>query len=315
MPAFQVVTGDGELRRATTTENPDLFWALRGGKGLLGIVTSIEFELLPISEIYGGAVYFDGDDAPAVLHRWATWSAELPREATTSVALLRLPAMPDVPPPLAGRLTVAVRFAWTGDAARGAEVFAPIRDAAAPIVDMVAVMPYAALGSIHSDPVAPMPTHEEHALLGELTPEAVDALLAVAGPGAEKPQVVVEVRQLGGALTGGGPVPSAYSNRSAAHSLMTIGIGVPPVVDAVTAGAGRVLEAMSAWKVWGGLPNFAPRPGAAWLQRTYDAATLRRLAKVSRAYDPKSVILGAATLRTFERRPLAAARDFVRGDR
>ena len=208
---------------------------------------------------------------------------------------------------------MAVRFAWTGDAARGAEVFAPIRGAATPIVDMVAVMPYAALGSIHSDPVAPMPTHEDHALLGTLTTEAVDALIAVAGPGVDSPQVIVEVRQLGGALTGGGPVPSAYSTRDAAHSLMIIGIGVPPVVDAVTADADRVLEAMSPWKVWGGLPNFAPRPGAAWLQRTYDAATLRRLAKVSRAYDPASVILGAKTLRSFERRPLTAARDFVRG--
>ncbi len=145
--AFEVVTGDGELRRATPSEHPDLYWGLRGGKGMLGIVTSIEFDLLPIADLYGGAVYFDGDDAPEVLRAWSFWQQDLPTEATTSVALLRLPDLPGVPPPLAGRLTLAVRFAWTGEAADGEQVLAPMRAAATPIVDTVAVMPYAVLGS------------------------------------------------------------------------------------------------------------------------------------------------------------------------
>jgi FAD/FMN-containing dehydrogenase len=295
--AFEVVTGDGELRRATTTEHPDLYWGLRGGKGALGIITAVEFDLLPISEIYGGAVYFDGADAPTVLRAWARWSTTLPREATTSVALLRLPPLPGVPPPLAGRLVLAVRFAWTGDAEHGAQVLGPIREAAAPIIDTVAVMPYAALGSIHADPVDPMPVHEEHALLGDLPEEAVDRLLEQAGPDADCPQVIVEVRQLGGAVSAGGWAPSAYAHRDAAYSLLTIGIGVPPVVEAVTASGRAILEAVAQWDTGGRLPNFAPRTDEAWLERAYDAGTLARLRRVSAAYDPAGVLHGAQVLR------------------
>jgi FAD/FMN-containing dehydrogenase len=295
--AFEVVTGDGELRRATPTEHPDLFWGLRGGKGALGIVTAVELDLLPISEIYGGAVYFDGADAGAVLHRWATWSATLPREASTSVALLRLPALPDVPPPLAGRLSVAVRFAWTGPASLGEEVLAPVRAAATPLIDTVATMPYAALGAIHADPVDPMPTHEEHSLLGSLPPAAVDRLLELAGPDAECPQVIVELRQLGGALSETPRVPSAYCHRDAGFSLLTIGLAVPPLVDAVTAHARAVLDAMTEWTSPGGLPNFGARDDAAWMQRTYDPDVLHRLRRVSATYDPNGVLQGAEALR------------------
>ncbi|SDS52923.1 FAD/FMN-containing dehydrogenase [Nocardioides scoriae] len=295
--AFDVVTGDGELRRATATENPELFWALRGGKGLAGIVTAVELEVLPIAELYAGAVYFDGDDAPDVLRRWATWAERLPREATTSVALLRLPPLPSVPPPLAGRLTIAVRFAWTGSAARGAEVLAPVRAVAEPLVDTVTTMPYAALGAIHADPVDPMPVHEEHALLGALPRPAVEELLRLAGPGAACQQVVVELRQLGGALRLPGPVPSAYDARGAAYSLMAIGLGAPPVVEQVRRDAEELVAALGPWTVAGRLPNFAPRTGTAWLRATYSAPTLRRLARVSRTYDPGSVILGSADLR------------------
>ena len=295
--AFEVVTGDGELRRATPTEHPDLFWGLRGGKGALGIVTAVEFDLLPVRDLYGGAVYFDGADASAVLQRWASWCTGLPREATTSVALLRLPELPSVPPPLAGRLTVAVRFAWTGTVARGEEVLAPVRSVATPIVDTVAPMPYAALGAIHADPVDPMPTHEEHALLAALPAAAVDRLLDLAGPGADCPQVMVELRQLGGAMSGTARVPSAFCHRDAAFSLMVIGLAVPPLVAAVTAHGTALLQAMDGWTSPGGLPNFAPRDDAAWMQRTYDPAVLQRLRRISAAYDPHGVLRAAAALR------------------
>jgi hypothetical protein len=298
--AFEVVTGDGELRRATMTEHPDLYWGLRGGKGVLGIVTAIEFDLLPISEIYGGAVYFDGDDAPEVLRAWAFWNQDLPREASTSVALLRLPDLPGVPPPLAGRLTLAVRFAWTGSEERGAEVLAPIRAAAVPIVDTVAMMPYAALGSIHADPVEPMPTHEEHVLLSAFTEETVGRILEHAGPGTDCPQIIVEVRQLGGAMSDGSWAPSALVQRDAAYSVLTIGIGVPPVVDAVTASGEAILAGLGEWSTGGRLPNFAPRSDTAWLERAYDEPTLTRLRRVSVAYDPRGVLHGAGVLRSGE---------------
>ena len=120
--AIEVVTGDGVLRRATPTEHPDLFFGLRGGKGALGIVTAIEFDLVHQPRFYGGALWFDGEHAATVIDRWRAWSAELPEAATTSFALFQLPDMPGVPPQLAGRLTLSVRYVWTADAEEGAEL-------------------------------------------------------------------------------------------------------------------------------------------------------------------------------------------------
>ena len=105
MRAFDVVTGDGRLLHVTPDEHADLFWGLRGGKGTLGIVCSVELELLPIAQVHGGALYFAADDAAAVLRFWAGWSAGLPEHANTSAAIVQLPPLPGVPEPLAGKLT------------------------------------------------------------------------------------------------------------------------------------------------------------------------------------------------------------------
>lgn len=295
--AFEVVTGDGQLRRATKREHPDLYWGLRGGKGALGIVTAIELDLLPIRDLYAGSVWFDGADAPEVLRAWARWSVSLPDGATTSVAMMRLPDLPGVPPPLAGRLTVSVRFAWVGDPARGAEALAPLRAAASPLVDTVAVMPYAALGAIHADPVDPMPSREAHALLRAFPEAAVEQLLRVAGPQVpDCPLIAVEVRQLGGAVSRVRE-PSAVDHREAAYSLLVVGPGVPPVVDAVDHAAAALLQGLRSWDTGGRLPNFAPPSTREAAERAWSAPTRERLRRVSRAYDPRGVIAAASPLR------------------
>jgi FAD/FMN-containing dehydrogenase len=295
--AFDVVTGDGVLRRVNETEHPDLFWGLRGGKGALGIVTAIEFDLLPMPTLYGGAVWFDGADLPAVLHAWARWCPELPAEATTSFAIMQIPDMPGAPPPLAGRMTVSVRFAWTGDPAAGEAALAPMRAVASPIIDGVAVMPYQALPAIHADPPDPLPFHEGHAALSGFPPEAVDALLAAAGPGSGSPQVVVEIRQLGGALTAEPAVPSAFSRRDVAFSLFSVGVAVPPVGDAVVAHGAALRAAMAPWAAKGALPNFAPGVDATRFARAFPGDVLVRLSAIARTYDPNGILVDGRGLR------------------
>jgi len=294
--AIDVVTGDGRELRATATEHPDLFWGLRGGKGALGIVTAIEFDLLPIRELYAGALYFDGADAAAVVATWGRWCPGLPPEATTSIALFQLPSMPGVPEPLADRLTVAVRFAWTGNPERGAQVVAPMRAAAPMIIDAVGVMPYAALGMIHSDPVDPIPVHEGHALLDGFPAEAAERLVAATGPRSGSPQIVVEVRQLGGAVAIEGEVPSAFCRRDAAFSLFSAGIAAPPVGESVAAHAGALREAMAPWTGPGALPNFAPGVDAERFRRVYTPDVLERLRVLSATYDPAHVLVAGRGL-------------------
>ena len=288
--AFEVVTGDGQLLRATPAENADLFWGLRGGKGALGIVTAVEFDLVRLTEIYGGALYFDAQDADLVFRTWSSWCEGLPEEATTSAAFLRLPPAPGVPVPLAGRTTLSIRFAWVGAMADGEDVLAPLRAVATPLIDAVGPMPYAALGAIHSDPVDPMPVHEEHALLAELPASCVDEFLAHVGAETESPQIIVELRQLGGAIAQHAEFPSAVSYRGAAFSLLTIGLGVPPVAQLAADDAAGLIAALDPWVAEGALPNFAAGNGRTRLTDAYDGSTLDHLLRVAHAYDPNVIL-------------------------
>ncbi|MFC4783974.1 FAD-binding oxidoreductase [Nocardioides sp. MAHUQ-72] len=283
--AIEVVTGDGVLRRATPTEHPELFFALRGGKGMLGIVTAIEFDLVHQPTFYGGSLWFDGDDAATVIERWLHWSEDLPELATTSVALFQLPAMPGVPPELVDRMTLSVRYVWTGDAAEGERRFAAIREAAPVLLDDVALKPYTAIDSVHTDPLDPLPAYEAAAVLTDFPADAVDALLALTGPGAGSPQVLVELRQMGGATARPGEHESAFSARGAAYSLLTVGIAGTPGVEAHAA---AILEALGPWTGGPRLPNFTFTPEE--YVDAYDDATLARLRRAIDTYDPLGVM-------------------------
>lgn len=289
--AIEVVTGDGEFRRVTAGSDPDLFWALRGGKGALGIVTALEFDLIRQPDFYGGALFFDGADARTVLHAWRTWSAALPEAATSSIAIMQLPPLPGVPEPLAGRMTVSVRFAHTGDHGEGKDLLAPMREVAPVLLDGVDVLPFAAIGAVHTDPVDPMPTHEDTDILRELTAETIDALLAVAGPGSNSPQAIVELRSLSGAASSPAGAPDAVSHRgSGTHTVMIIGALAPPIAEFVAPHAQAVRAALAPWATGYALPNFGTGVGAERLNRVYDAQTLERLTSLARRYDPKHVL-------------------------
>jgi hypothetical protein len=220
-----------------------------------------------------------------VIERWRTWSADLPEAATTSFALFQLPEMPGVPPQLAGRLTLSVRYVWTGDAAEGARLLAPIREVAPMLIDDVTDKPYTAIDSVHTDPLDPVPGSEAAAVLTDFPAEAVDALLAVAGPGSNSPQILVEVRQMGGATARPGAHDSAFCSREAAFSLLAVGIAVVPGVQE----HGRsVLAAVAPWTGGHRLPNFTF--DAAELPSAYDGWTRARLRHAIRRYDPDGVI-------------------------
>jgi FAD/FMN-containing dehydrogenase len=287
--SFELVTGTGELLRVTAEQHADLFWGLRGGKATLGIVTGVEIDLLPIAEFYGGALYFDGADAAAVLHRWAEWCVTLPETVNTSIALQQLPPLPGVPEPLAGRLTVAVRYTAVGDLGEGQRLLEPLRGVAVPVLDSTGVLPYAAIGMVHADPVDPMPVWENHTLLRGVDVEAVEALLAVAGPGSGSVQTIVELRMLGGAFAREPRHRSALCHRDAPFALTTIGALVPPVAEMVPQHAAAVLAAMAPWSTGGQLPNFAPATDPERAARVYTEDTRQWLAALGERYDPAGI--------------------------
>jgi FAD binding domain len=285
--AFDVVTGDGVLRRVTPTEHPELFFALRGGKGAAGIVAAVEFDLVHLPTFYGGAVYFDGVDAARVIDVWRSWSDALPEQGTTSFVLFQLPPIPGVPPQLAGRMTLGVRFVWTGEPSHGARLLDEIRGVAPVILDDAALKPYTAIDSVHADPVDPMPVVDPAMLLTDFTAATAARLLALAGYGSGSPQVLVEVRQLGGAYAREGQHPSAFDHRAARYSLLAVGMAPDP---SALPHARRLFAALAPWDTGGIWPNFGPPHDADTARRAYHPATLARLAATTRTYDPHGVL-------------------------
>jgi hypothetical protein len=285
--AFDVVTGDGVLRRVSPSEHPDLFFALRGGKGAAGIVTAVEFDLVHLPTFYGGAVYFDGADAPAIIDRWRDWSEALPEQATTSFVLLQLPELPEIPPPLAGRITIGVRFVWTGEPDEGQRLLDRIRAMAPVVLDDACLRPYTEIDAVHADPVEPMPVIDPAVLLTEFNEAAAERLLDLAGHGSTSPQLMVEVRQLGGAYAREGRYPSAFSHRAARFSVLTVALADAP---GAMEHAEQLFAALGEWDTGGIWPNFGPAHDAGTARRAYDEDALRRIVEVTRTYDPDGVL-------------------------
>ncbi|XVV10005.1 FAD-binding oxidoreductase [Actinoplanes sp. CA-131856] len=290
--ALDVVTADGELRRVTADSEPDLFWALRGAKGNFGVVVAIEFTVFPITGFYGGGLFFPGELAGEVLHRFREWTRDLPEEMSASVGLLHLPAAPFVPEPLRDRLVAHLRVAYLGDPADGEALIAPFRQLGTPIIDAVGPMPYAAVAAVHNDPVDPLPLYEHAALLRELPAEAVETILRHAGPEADSPLVLAEVRHLGGALSRTPASPNAVGNRDRTlYNVFLVAAGGPPDAEALHACQQRLIDALEPWSTGRRYLNFMfaadADPATAALAYAPDAYT--RLTGIKRRVDPANL--------------------------
>jgi FAD binding domain len=211
--SLDVVTADGELRHATAESEPELFWALRGGKGNFGVVTAMVCELFPQTRVYGGGVWFAIERVPEVVPAWREWVESLPEEATSSIAVQRLPPLPHLPEPLRGASVLHMRFTHLGSAAEGEQLLAPMRAIAPTVLDTVGEMPYTSIGMVHMDPPDPMPYWDRTTMLRDLPKEAIEAFVALTGPDSDCPLISVELRRLGGAMDREPAVPNAVPTR------------------------------------------------------------------------------------------------------
>jgi len=286
--SFTLVTADGEIHEATAASDPDLFWAVLGGKVGFGIVTELEFALMPVARFYGGTVFFPAEAGAAVLHAWREWAPTLTDDTSTAVAVLRLPPVPELPEPLRGRTVVALRVVHLGPADEGAAVLAPMRAVATPLMDLVTEMPYTAVDAVHMDPPAPMPVRDRGVTVGTLPAEAVDALLAVAGPDVPTPLAMVEVRLLGGAIARRPEVDNAVAGRDAAFSVFAVGAPFGPPVEAVRAATEAVVASVAPWTC-GGLLNFLGEGTPDRIAQIWDGTQRARLQTVRDRVDPTGV--------------------------
>lgn len=291
--SFQVVLPDGTLHEADATQEPDLFWALRGGKGNVGVVTSLTCDLLPLPTLLGGGLYCRGEDAEPLLTAWAEWTRQVPEEMCTAFTLLRLPPIPQIPEPLRGGFWARIAVAWTGAPEVGEELLAPLRAAAPVVVDMVEVMPYAAMDRIYLEPQDPLPARESCSLLRELSPEAVRAFLAQAGPEApDFPLLATGLRHMGGALSRPARTEDAICARDAEFLLEAVGVlAAPPAAEAIERATASLHAAMAPYGTGYTMVNIHGTPGSpddrarAWTPETYT-----RLRRTKKTYDPENLL-------------------------
>ena len=288
-----VVTADGELLRVSAYEHPDLFWGLKGGGGNFGVVTSLEFALYPLTHVYGGNLFYPVERAPEVLDLYSRWIEALPDEMTTAVAFLNFPPLPMIPEPLRGGSFISVRGCYCGDPpGAGEELLRPWREFGEPQVDTFGIMPYEQMDMISMDPVDPIGAYTHAELLGELSPEAIDKLVQVAGVDSNSPLILLELRQLGGALE---RPPSDLSPIGRRDSRFTMnGVGATPtpeVAQAVQAHLAYVAEEMRPYETGATYVNFLDLDGATpeRVRAAYSPEDWERLVGLKDRYDPDNL--------------------------
>ena len=279
--AADVVLADGRFVHADRDTEPDLFWALRGGGGNFGAVTALEFELVPLTELYAGALFWPIDRAREVLSTWRRWIDTVPETCQSLGRMLQLPDAPFLPDHLRGRSFVLVEAACIGSEANGDDLIRPLR-ALEPELDTFAMMPPRDLTLVNMDPEEPLPYDGDGILLDAVTEEAIDRLVeAFVG----SPLLHVEIRHLGGALAESSPDHGVLRAIEQPFVLFTFGLAADAeALAAVRDHAQRVLAAVAPWDSGHRYLNFAetrvdPRT-------IYPAATFDRLLAAKARYDP-----------------------------
>lgn len=227
--SITLVRADGSVVTVSAGEQPELFWALRGGGGGFGVVTSVTVRLLPMWRVLAGITVWDIAHADAVARAWRGWAGTAPSALTTSLRILNLPALPGVPPAIAGRPVLAIDGAASVESAevldeRTAAVAAllePLRGIAHPLVDDWQLRPTADLPLTHMDPPDPLPYVGDHMLLSRLTDDDISALVRLAASGSAL--TAVELRQLGGAFARPVVRGGVFDRTDAAFALLEIG--------------------------------------------------------------------------------------------
>ena len=288
--AVELVTADGRLLRASLEENPDLFWAIRGGGGNFGIVTSFTFRLHPVGPtIYGGAIFYPIDRARELLRFYGDWVRTLPDDLTTMVVFLTAPPMPFIPPALQGTPMIAVPMCYAGPPDNGAAVVQPLRDFATPAVDVVGPMPYLALQTMF-DAGAPrgLLAYWKTEYLQALSADAIDTLVRRAGR-MTSPLTQLHIHHLGGAVSRAAAGSTALSYRGAPFVLNGVAGWMDPAqTESEIAWARGLAEAIRPLAAGPQYLNFLGDEEDGRVRAAYGEDTYRRLARLKAAYDPEN---------------------------
>jgi len=280
---FEVVDADGELLHASESENPDLYWGLRGGGGNFGVVTEFEFDL---HQVGTAALIVDlsyaPQDAPAALRRWRGLIAEAPRQATLTAWVGTTQDRP----------MATVGYVWVGDPDQGRALLPALRDAATPLAERVQEVSYLGLQRIDDE-------QQRHRLrrywkghfLRELGDGAIDAFLARGADGDDDPTLLPfgSLQSYGGAVADVDDAETAFSHRDALVEFVAVASWTDPAEDQPRMSAARRYAGAVEPFASGVYVNALADEGQAGIQRAYGADKVARLAALKDRYDPENV--------------------------
>jgi FAD/FMN-containing dehydrogenase len=286
----ELVSADGHVMRAAADENPELFWALRGGGGNFGAVTSLELAVHPVGPtVLGGPIFYPGDEAAQVISGWREAMADAPDELASLINLTAAPPLPFLPEAVHGSRIAVVLACYAGDINKGQAAVAALRRLGNPIADLLAPIPYVALQQLF-DPLweAGAANYFTSMFMDGVPEAAVETLVEAHGRSALPPTTCeLHVHRLGGAMSRVEEDSTAFAHRGSPFVLeVTVRtqdpVDFPPIVE----WARRIREDMARFGS-GQYVNWTGEGGAE--RAAYPSQTYARLAEVKRRYDPDNV--------------------------
>lgn len=288
--SVEMVTADGEVLRASQTENADLFWGVRGGGGNFGVVTRFELRLHAVGPmVYSGLLLWPLDEGAEVVRRYRDWADSAPDELTTALVLRRAPTTDRVPEALRGRPAVTVASCWVGPPDRGRAVLEPLRDVGRGLVDLSAVRAFVEHQALF-DPHFPhgLWVHSRATNVARLTDDVLDATLARAALIRSR-RSAITAWQLGGAVARVGADETSFGSRSSGFLLDLLGAtdsarGFEPERDWAREGWAALAPHHA-----GAYVNWLMEEGEDRVRQSYGDERYDRLRALKRRYDPANV--------------------------
>jgi FAD/FMN-containing dehydrogenase len=284
---IEIVTPDGILRRASETENRELFWGLRGGGGNFGVVTALAFDLYPVAILFGGNLTYPGELVSETLHFYRDWVKPLPDEMTSSLQVVKLPDLPFIPEALRGQTQVILRAAYAGNPDDGAKLIQAWLDWHTPIQNQFKELPFTDIGTVSNDPVAPSAGYGSSETLDELSDEVIE-LITRQMTDSSSPLMVTELRHGGGAIARIPGDANAIGNRTATFFMQMAGLApTPDRYEAVKQGIHDYKNALRSYVRGGVYLNFMKgEESAARIEDAYTPEAYQRLLALKRQVDP-----------------------------
>jgi FAD/FMN-containing dehydrogenase len=289
--SLELVDAQGQVRTASAGEHPELFWALRGGGGNFGAVTSFEFALHPVGPIvFGGVAFHRADRADDLLRHYRSVTESLPEAVTSALIFLTGPPAPFLPPELHGAPLVALAALYAGDAKKGPEALRALREFGPAAVDLFGELPYSALQGMFDETAPPgLENYWKSHGFARLDDPTL-ATLAARATMIPSPLSHVDVHHLGGAVSRLADDATAYSLRKAEYIVNVVGMWPDPADSPEQIGWVRdVWEALRPGAAGTSYINFLADPEREAVEAAYGTRTYARLAAVKRTYDPDNV--------------------------